>query len=404
MKGIIAILCSLFCTFWACQSERSEPLNSFQIHPDFNIEKVATEPLVFDPVDMEFDQYGTAYVLEMPGYPFGEEESRIVRLQDQDLDGLFDQRTVFSDSLGVASSLLPYKEGWLVAAPPDLLYIKDTDADGVADHREVVLTGFSEGNLQHNFNGLTYGLDNWIYAANGGNSGSIHWPDQQMEPVPLRGNDFRIHLDQQKFELIGKSSGGFELGVDSWGHIFETHNLHHISHLAFPGRYIKDLPGSQHSLANISGHDQNGLGRIFPVGAQEARVNHPEQAGYFSGACGITHYGGGAFPEEFDGNIFVADVVLNVIHRDIIDSDGAIFSARRAREKVEFLASSDRSFRPVNMTAGPDGALYILDMHREVIEHPEWIPDEIEAGLDLEGRKRTGAHLSHRTKKQGAPF
>ena len=126
------------------------------MHPDFQIELVASEPLIFDPVDLEFDQAGDAYLIEMPGYPNGDEQGRLVLLTDSDLDGQYDQRTVFADSLDVATSLLPFQGGFLVASPPDLLFLKDTDGDGKEDVREILISGFSRLNTQHNFNGLNY--------------------------------------------------------------------------------------------------------------------------------------------------------------------------------------------------------------------------------------------------------
>ncbi|MEX0288078.1 MAG: PVC-type heme-binding CxxCH protein [Flavobacteriaceae bacterium] len=374
-----------------CDQKESVDLSSFQIHPDFTLELAASEPLVFDPVEMEFDENGKAYVIEMPSYPNPSEQNRIIILYDNDKDGLFDERKIYAENLGVASSLLPYKEGLLVAAPPELLFLKDTDGDDVADQREVLMSGFAYGNTQHNFNGLTYGLDNWIYGANGGNSGVPYWADSPENKFSIGQDDFRINLITKKIERIGDSSGGFELAFDHWGNIFETHNLEHISHLAFNERYLDKIPELAHiASANISDHDIDGLARIYPIGAQETRVNHPEQSGFFSGACGVTFYGGGNWGPEFENNVFVADVVLNLIHRDVISPQGSSFTASRGRENVAFLASTDRAFRPVNMTVGPDGSLYVLDMHREVIEHPEWIPDEIEANLDLNAGKDKG--------------
>jgi len=388
---ILATIGFFFLLLISCDSKEKADLSDFEIHPDFEIELVAKEPVVFDPVDLEFDEKGRAFVIEMPAYPFPEIESRVVLLEDKDGDRVFDKRTVFAEKLGMGTSILPYQGGLLVTAPPNLLYVKDTDGDGSADQREVVLSGFAVGNPQHNYSGLTYGLDNWIYAADGGNSGEVYWPGDEQNIIPVRGNDYRFKLEEKQFELIGKSSGGFELTMDDWGNIYENHNLRHISHLVLPGRYIDNLPVSPpHTLENISQHDENGMARIYPIGEQVTRVNHPEQSGYFSGACGITFYGGDAFPEGFNDNVFVADVVLNLIHRDIIAKDGASMAARRGRDRIEFLASRDRAFRPVNMTVGPDGALYLLDMHREVIEHPEWIPDEIEKDLDLDAGKDKG--------------
>lgn len=353
--------------------------------------RVAAEPLIKDPVDMEFTEDGDVLVLEMPGYPFEDRQSRIMSLQDLNKDGVYDSAYVFADNLQLASSIMPYRKGVLVAAPPYLLFVKDTDSDKKADVIDTLMGGFSTGNLQHNYNGLTFNLDNWIYAVNGGNSGKPYWWGKPDEAIDLRGDDFRFNLDTKVLERIGESSGGFGLAIDHAGHLYETHNLEHISHLVFQDRYQNDTRLlKDHTLTVISDHEENGLARIYPIGEQESRVNHPEQSGYFSGACGITFYGGGAFGENFDHTVWVADVVLNLIHVDKISPSGGSFKASRILEGRDFLASTDRSFRPVNMSVGPDGAMYIVDMYRQVIEHPEWIPDEIEKTLDLNAGKDKG--------------
>ncbi|MGH7495507.1 MAG: PVC-type heme-binding CxxCH protein [bacterium] len=393
----------LLFTLSGCESDRDDTLQSFQIHPDFQIELVAKEPLVTDPVDMEFDEHGRAFVIEMTGYPFMTEKSKVILLQDKNDDGIYDHRTVFADELNFADSILPYREGLLVAAPPHLLFLKDTDGNNIADMREVLLNGFAVENPQHNFNGLTHGLDNWIYGANGGNSGNVYWQGDSLNRIPLRDDDFRFNLERKKFERIGTSAGGYGIALDDWGRVYGTHNLEHISLLVFPGRYLAGVSsphGGTRTL--ISDHEEGGLARIFPIGVQDTRVNHPEQSGYFSGACGITYYGGGAFPAAFNGNIFVADVVLNLVHQDVLYPRGAGFAASRGMQRKDFLASSDRAFRPVNMTVGPDGALYVLDMYRAVIEHPEWIPDDIEKNLDLRAGKDQG-RIYRITPRAGVP-
>jgi putative membrane-bound dehydrogenase-like protein len=376
---------------FGCQSEESSIPASFQIEKGFSMKLVASEPLIKDPVDLEFNEKGEAFVLEMPGYPFEDQQSRIILLKDKNNDGVYDENVIYAEGLQLASSILPYKKGVLVAAPPFLLHVIDTNGDEIADKTDTLMSGFSTGNLQHNYNGLTYGIDNWIYAANGGNSGQPFWWGDSSSVIDLRGEDFRFNLDKHLMERIGESSGGFGLAINEWGHIFETHNLEHISQSVFHQNYIGSTPLSiRHTLSNISDHEENGLSRIYPIGAQESRVNHPEQSGYFSGSCGISHYGGGSFGSEYDHTIWLADVVLNLIHIDKISNHGSASTASRVMEKREFLASTDRSFRPVNMTVGPNGDMYIVDMYREVIEHPEWIPDDIEATLDLHAGKNQG--------------
>ena len=203
----------------------------------------------------------------------------------------------------------------------------------------------------------------WIYAVNGGNSGQPFWWGDTTSRIDLRGQDFRFNLNSKKLERIGRSSGGFGLAMDEWDHPFETHNLNHISNLVYSGRYQSNLKTTiGHSLLNISDHEENGLARIYPIGEQESRVNHPEQSGYFSGSCGITYYNNGRLGPDLQHTVWVADVVLNLIHIDKISSNGATLRASRLLDHRDFLASSDRSFRPVNMSAGPDGAMYIVDM------------------------------------------
>lgn len=375
----------------SCSEKGGSAPEGFVIEKGFDLQLVASEPLIKDPVDLEFTESGEAFVLEMPGYPLEDRQSRIMLLEDEDKDGVYDQSAVFADSMQLASSIMPYRKGLLVAAPPYLLYVKDLNSDKRADAIDTLMGGFSTGNLQHNYNGLTFGHDNWIYAVNGGNSGKPFWWGKPEEAIDLRGDDFRFDPDKKILERIGESSGGFGLGVDHGGHLFETHNLEHISHLVFPDRYQKDVRLlKDHALTVISDHEENGLARIYPIGEQESRVNHPEQSGYFSGACGVTFYGGNAFGQEWDNTVWVADVVLNLIHVDKLSPSGASFKASRTTEGRDFIASNDRSFRPVNMTVGPDGAMYIIDMYRAVIEHPEWIPDDIEKTLDLNAGKDKG--------------
>lgn len=373
------------CIGYLCScSDRPVKPQGFEIEKGFQLTLTASEPLIRDPVDMQFNEHGDAMVLEMPGYPFEDKQSRILILKDTNSDGTFDKSIVYAEGLQLGTSFLPYKKGVLVAAPPYLLHLRDTDGDLKADVSDTLMGGFATENLQHNYNGLTYGIDNWIYAVNGGNSGKPYWWGDTLSMIDLQGQDLRLDPVSRRMERIGESSGGYGLGMDNFGRLFETHNLTHISHLVFQDRYVKGTRLlTEHTLTNISDHDENGLARIYPIGEQESRVNHPEQSGYFSGSCGITFYGGGAFGKEYDNSVWVADVVLNLIHVDRISPKGASFSAERMQQKKEFMASSDRSFRPVKMCVGPQGEMYVIDMHRKVIEHPEWIPDEIEKTLDL---------------------
>jgi putative membrane-bound dehydrogenase-like protein len=390
LKSIYFLILFIILGLFSCKKAQKTP-DGFEIQDGFKLELVAAEPLIYDPVDLEFNEKGDAMVLEMPGYPMEDKQSRLLVLKDNNKDGVYDSTIVFKDNLGLADSFMSYKKGVLVAAPPYLLQLHDENGDYKVEKVDTLMGGFAKENLQHNYNGLTYGIDNWIYAANGGNDGKPYWWGDTTTAMDLRGQDLRFNLETRQMERLGESSGGFGLAMDEYGRFFETHNLTHISHLVFPDRYLKGrqiLP--ENTLQNISDHEEDGLARIFPIGEQEDRVNHPEQSGYFSGSCGVTYYGGGAFGEKYNNTVWVADVVLNLIHVDKIKPNGASFTASRIFENKDFLASSDRAFRPVNMSVGPDGSMYIIDIHRKVIEHPEWIPDEIEKTLDLNAGKNQG--------------
>lgn len=369
--------------FIACK-EKNKNIETYEIADGFRCELVASEPLIFDPVDIEFDENGEAFVLEMPGYPLEKKQSQIIHLIDEDKDGIFDKRFLFAENLNMASSILPYKKGFLVASPPYLLHVQDLDNNQKADKTDTLMGGFSKGNLQHNYNGLSFGIDGWIYAANGGNSGEPFWWPNSTQKILLHGQDFRFNIQKKLIERTGESAGGFGIAIDEYGRTFATHNMEHVSQLAYNEQYRDGSNLLQnHNLTNISNHEEAGTSRLYPLGEQESRLNHPEQSGYFSGGCGICYYGGGAFGEKYNNTIWVNDVVLNLVHVDKLSEYGAVQKAVRTINKKEIWTNSDRSSRPVNMTVGPDGAIYLVDMYRKVIEHPEWIPDDLEAKMDL---------------------
>ena len=411
---LAAVLVAMFpAVAWAAGAAAGAPnvatgIDQFEIHPAFTFERVASEPVLQDPVDLQFDEQGTAYVVEMGGYPFASDDpekypGKVVIIEDTNADGIFDRRIVFADKFQYADSILPHRGGILVASPPDIIFLKDTDGDRRADVREVWVSGFTVGNAQHNVNGLIHGLDNWIYAGNGGNSGVLFWPDRPDNRFPVRQRDIRFDFARQRVEFFGPTTTGFNVAIDDWGRVFTTHNLKHINHLVFPLRYVeRNRHLAPRGNPDISDHKTGGLDRGYPIGAQETRLNHPEQSGYFSCSCGIICYSGGAFPEEFEGSIFVADSVLNIVHHDRLYPHGPSFLAARDRDKVEFLATANRHSRPVNLRVGPDGALYLVDMYRAVIEHPEWIPDDLEKDMDLYAGADQG-RIYRITPKAGLP-
>jgi len=371
-----------------------EALKTIKVDEGFVVELFASEPLIQDPVAMTIDEHGRVYVVEMPGYPLDASGSgRIKQLHDTDNDGYPDSATLFAEGLILPNGIMPWKQGVLVTDPPDVLYLKDNDGDGIADVREVVLTGFALSNPQHNANTPLYGLDNWIYIAN---NGTISWTEKYSDPfgdtggeiffpsrpeatrLPKNGLDRNIRFRPDIFELQMRSgSSQFGHTFTPWGHHFLNDNSHPIYYEALAASYLERNLAATVSEATVDLMGHGSAAMVFPI-----TVNPEHQLltdrGVFTSACGITWYDGGLFPPPYDSEItFTAEPVHNLVYVSKVTSKGRGFEADRITEGREFLASTDSWFRPVNFTVGPDGAVYVVDYYRQIVEHPEWMDDAV---------------------------
>ena len=384
--------------------EPVEALATLEVVEGFRVETFAAEPLIADPVDMMVDENGRLYVVEMPGYPLDTGGTgRVMRLMDTDGDTYPDTSVVFADGLTLPTGIMRWKDGVLVTDAPDVIYLEDRDGDGKADRRQVVLTGFALSNPQHNFNNPLYGLDNGIYLANNGpiyttvhadrfgDFGSgVHFPDRPEGPVLARnasGRNVRFRPDTgQLEELSGASQFGH--AFDPWGRHFLVSNARPLFHEVIAARYLRRNPGLPVREAVAYSSDHGNAAEVFPVtiGPEHQLLT---DRGVFTSAAGLTYYTGGAFPDPFDRVTFVTESVHNLVHVDVVEDAGATFTAKRLYEGKEFLASTDSWFRPVNTYTGPDGALYIVDYYRKIVEHPEWMDKEtISSGQLYAGNDR----------------
>lgn len=359
-----------------------EAVKTFTVAPGFKIQLAASEPDVMDPVAMAFDEDGRAYVAEMADYPLGPPGGRIKLLVDTDGDGIFDRSTLFVDKIPYPTGVMPWRGGVLVTAAPDIWFFKDTKGTGKADVKELVFTGFVEGNQQHRVNGLTFGLDNWIYGTNGDSGGTVRRGDTDNPKISISGRDYRFRPDYSGFEGIA-GRGQYSNTFDEWGNRFINDNSNHIRHPVLPLKYLARNPNLAVPSVEEGISDHGPASVVYPTSKLQERPNDQFAAGHFTSACSVTIYAGGAFGPDFQGNAFCCEPVHNLVHRDILEQKGASFVAKRAYEKSEFLSSTDNWSRPVNLCFAPDGSLYVVDMYRAVIEHPQWIPLEMQKRVDL---------------------
>lgn len=364
----------------------AEAVKHFQLaDASLKIELAAAEPEVIDPVAIRFDEDGRMWVAEMRDYPLGpppgsKAHSRIRILEDADGDGRFEKATTFADHLSFVTGLQPWKGGAFVTLSGAVVYMKDTDGDGRSDVDETWFEGFAEQNTQLRANHPRLALDNWIYVANGLRGGKVVSRKQSdQKPIDISGMDFRFDPLTGKAEAVS-GNGQFGLCFDDWGNRFTCSNRNPCRHVVIEDRYLKANPGVtvpavMHDVAAFAENS-----RIFPI--SRAWTTSNLHAGQFTAACGVYIYRGDLLPAEFKGNVFTCDPTGNLIHREIMQPAGPTFTSKPAYEGKEFLASPDEWFRPVNMELGPDGALYIVDMYRCVIEHPDFVPDELKQRPD----------------------
>ena len=394
----LSLLCGLICNLTHterviaddAQGAPSSPIQAtaaiqqMRIAPGFTVQLAASEPQVVDPVAIRFDAQGNMWVVEMRDYPNGPKPpgppmSKIKVLQDQDGDGRFETATVFADQLLFATGLQPWRDGVVATLAGQVVFLRDTDGDHVADKREVWFRGFAEDNPQLRANHPTLALDNRMYIANGLRGGKVVSVTRpQQPPVSISGKDFRFDPLRLLPEAIS-GAGQFGLTFDDHGNRFFCSNRNPLTQIVLEDRFL-----ARNGQAAIRTTVQDvavagAASRIYPI--SRAWTTSNLHAGQFTAACGATIYRGDALP-QLRGNAFTCDPTGNLVHREVLTRSGASFAGKPARQGIEFLASTDEWFRPVNLENGPDGALYVVDMYRAVIEHPQWVPEELKRRPD----------------------
>ncbi|MCA9228313.1 MAG: c-type cytochrome, partial [Planctomycetales bacterium] len=329
---------------------------------------------------------GELWVVEMSDYPHGPAEgepprSRIRRLTDRNGDGRYETAETFADKLLFATGVQPWKSGLIVTMAGEVAYLKDSNGDGRADVRETWYTGFAEENSQLRANHPTFGLDNRVYVANGLRGGTVvdaRRPD--AKPANISGMDFRFDPHSGDYAAV-TGVGQFGLTFDDFGNRFVCSNRNPLIHIVLQNETLARNPTTAIAAASGDVARSGFESKLFPI--SRAWTTSNLHANQFTAACGVTIYRGDRLPEAFHGNAFTCDPTGNLVHREVIHAAGMSFASQPGREGVEFLASPDEWFRPVNLSNGPDGALYVVDMYRAVIEHPQFMPEELKRRPDL---------------------
>ena len=344
-----------------------DALKSFYLPPGYHLEVVAAEPMVSDPIVMDQDPDGRLYVVEMPAFAMDEKMQdsmepicRVVVLEDTNNDGKMDKRTIFMDKLILPRAIKVLAGGVLIGEPPNLWFAKDTDGDLKADTKELVRSDFGrrDANLEHNANGLYWGMDNILYTSE--HSWDLRWKEGD------------------KFDMLpGLSRGQWNISQDDSGRIYRNWNEQPLFVDIIPARYFVRNPNVVRTRGLYDVLIERNETAIWPVRPTPGLQRAYRQGMLRDDGTAITYassadpwiFRGDRLPKEVQGDAFVADSPTNLVHRlKIIDDGTGRLKARDAYAKGEFIASTDERFRPVNLFSAADGTLYIVDMYRGVVQ------------------------------------
>jgi mono/diheme cytochrome c family protein len=349
-----------------------DSMKTFFMPPGYHVELVASEPMIEEPILIDWDPDGRLWVIEERGYmrdlpATGERDplGRISVLEDTNNDGKMDKKTVFMDGLVLPRALKVLDRGVLIGEPPHLWLARDTNGDLKADTKDLVVDTYGQAlsNIEHNANSLTWALDNWMYTSE--HNGYLRLKDGKFDYQPTL------------------SRGQWGATQDDAGRIYRNTNEAALFVDLLPARYFMRNPSLVRTRGSYESLTNEELNRVWPVrptrgvnrGYQDGILRPDGRLAHFTAVCAPTVYRGDRLPKELYGNVFLAEPAANLVSRVIVSDDGTTLRARKAYDNAEFLASTDERFRPVYLSSAPDGTLYIVDTYHGIIQHKGFITE-----------------------------
>lgn len=370
----------------------AESQKLIQLDGPYEAQLVASEPQVLDPVEVTWDAEGRMYVADMLDYPLGPKDpndppmSRVLQLIDDDGDGKMDRSVVFADHIEFVQGLLPYKDGLIATTRAQVLFLKDNDGDGKADVIESLIKGFNPRHAQLQVSAPRWGLDGCVHFNNGLDAKEIYPTADPKAVVEVPRSNFKWDPATGKITPTG-GTGQYGGAFDDWGHHFYCSNRNPLMFTVMPFEAMLRNPHAGITQVHEDIAPAGSETRVYPM-----KITHTTadaHAGTNTAACGLGVYRGDLMP-ELKNNVFTCDPTGQLITRYKVEPNGASLKATRVGKNTEFFRSGDEWCRPVNVTTGPDGALYICDMYRRYIDHARFFPEEFVKTHDMREGEREG--------------
>jgi putative heme-binding domain-containing protein len=332
----------------------AEEKKCFHLPPGFDVELVAAEPDIAKPLNIAFDARGRLWVSDTLEYPYAAEPGKKARdsvkiLDDFGPDGRARKITTFADGLNIPTGLLPLEQSALIYSIPAIYRMSDTDGDGKADQRKLLYEKYGHVDTHGMTSAFTWSFDGWVYACHGYRNDSVVKASDGSTVKMNSGNVYRFKLDGSHVEQVTWGQvNPFGLSLDPLGNLYSADCHSMPIYQLLRGAYYPSF-----------GKPHDGLGEGPKM------MDHEHHS---TGIAGITFYAAEHFPKEWQGNIFIGNVVTSRVNLDRLEWRG---SSPWAVEKPDFVRSDDLWFRPVDIKLGPDGALYIADFYNKIIGHYE---------------------------------